>query len=102
MNLSSRKKLFLYTFLLVILVGVFYWIVNEYGLVKYYNLKNEVNELKQQISEVENENEKLKNEIDSLKRKVPAKVESVAREKYGMKRPGEIRIEVDDEKSENK
>jgi len=100
MSISKRKKLFLYAFLFLITVGIFYWIFNDYGLVKYVSIRNEVDSLKQQLSVVEMENERLKNEIDSLKKKIPAKIERVAREKYGMKRQNELRIEIDEKESD--
>jgi cell division protein FtsB len=96
MSKGKKKKYFLYTFLFILTLGIFYWIFNDYGLVKYFSIRDEVNSLKQQLSEVENENERLKNEIDSLRKKIPAKIEQVAREKYGMKRENELRIEVDE------
>ncbi|HLG31406.1 MAG TPA: septum formation initiator family protein [Ignavibacteriaceae bacterium] len=100
MSISKRKKSFLYAFLFLITVGIFYWIFNDYGLVKYVSIRNEVDSLKQQLSVVEMENERLKNEIDSLKKKIPAKIERVAREKYGMKRQNELRIEIDEKESD--
>jgi cell division protein FtsB len=76
-------------------------IFNDYGLIKYVSIKNEVDSLKQQLSVVQIENEKLKNEIDSLKKKIPAKIEKVAREKYGMKRENESRISVDEQEPDS-
>jgi len=100
MNVSKGKKFFLYAFLLFLTIGIFYWIFNDYGLVKYSSIRNEVDTLKQHLSDVEMENERLKNEIDSLKKKIPAKIERVARENYGMKRQNELRIEVDEKESD--
>ena len=34
--------------------------------------------------------------VDSLQNKIPAKMEQIAREKYNMKREGEIKIEVEE------
>ena len=100
MNITKGKKFFLYAFLLLLTIGIFYWVFNDYGLVKYANIRNEVDTLKQHLSDVEMENERLKNEIDSLKKKIPAKIERVARENYGMKRQNELRIEVDEKESD--
>ena len=49
-----------------------------------------------ELEKVRIENERLKNEIDSLQKKIPAKMEQIARDKYNMKREGEIKIEVEE------
>jgi cell division protein FtsB len=67
---------------------------NEFGLLKYLKLKKEVSTITNEINKVKEKNQALKNEVDSLERKVPAKIEKVAREKYGMIRPGEKTIEI--------
>ena len=73
----------------IFLAGIIFLLFNEYGIVKYIRLNNQVNELNKQINEVEQQNKRLQAEIDSLENKVPAKIEEVAREKYNMIRPGE-------------
>jgi len=97
---KSKKRFFVYGFLLIILVGIFYLLFNERGLLKYISLKNELDSLKEQITNLEKENTNLKNEIDSLKNKIPAKIEQTAREKYDMLKEGEIKIEVKEKNDE--
>jgi len=80
----------------IFLAGIIFLLFNEYGIVKYIRLNNQVNELNKQINEVEQQNKRLQAEIDSLENKVPAKIEEVAREKYNMIRPGESKIVVED------
>jgi cell division protein FtsB len=45
---------------------------------------------------VDKENKRMQSEIDSLKNKVPAKIERIAREKYGMIRKSEKTIIVNE------
>jgi len=80
----------------IFLAGIIFLLFNEYGIVKFIRLNNQVNELNKQINEVEQQNKRLQAEIDSLENKVPAKIEEVAREKYNMIRPGESKIVVED------
>ena len=90
----KNRKLKVYIFFGLFLVGVVFLFFNEAGILKYVTLQKKVNALNGQINELEEQNKSLEAEIDSLQRKVPAKIERVAREKYGMKRPGEKAIEI--------
>ena len=88
------KKLSFYILFVLFIVAVAFLFFNENGVFKYARLQNEVHSLNEQIQKVQDQNKNLQAEIDSLQRKVPAKIEKIAREKYGMKRPGEKSIEV--------
>jgi len=92
---KNKKKLVLYSFIVIIVLGLLYILFNERGLIKYYGLKNQVDSMQVELDKIKLENEQLKNEIDSLQKKIPAKMEQVAREKYNMKREGETLIEVE-------
>ncbi len=94
--LKSGKVKFLFITLLSVVGGV-YLLFNEKGVLRYVELKNEVDDLNQQIELLEQENKKLEGEIDSLKKKIPFKIEQTAREKYDMVRPGEKKIEFVEE-----
>ena len=96
MALPKSRKFFLGLVGVIFLAGILFVLFNEYGVVKYIKLKNQVNELNQKIEKAELENKKLQGEIDSLENKVPAMIEKVAREKYNMMRPGESKIVVED------
>jgi cell division protein FtsL len=93
---KRKRKLIFYIFVGVVLIGTLYIILNEYGAIKYMDLKNEVDSMQAELEKTKLENEQLKSEIDSLEKKIPAKMEQVAREKYNMKREGEITIEVEE------
>ena len=88
------RKLRVYIFFILFLIAVVFLFFNENGVLKYSKLQSEVNSLNEQIQKLQDQNKSLEAEIDSLQRKVPAKIEKIAREKYGMKRPGEKSIEV--------
>ena len=96
MAANRKKKFVLYTFVVVLLLGFLYMLFNEYGLLKYFKIKNELESINFQIEELKNENERLQNEIDSLKNKIPAKIEQTAREEYDMMRENEVKIDVNE------
>lgn len=89
-----KRRIKLYLFILIVLVGSLVIIFNENGILKYLKLKNEVNSINKAIEKVDKENKQLKAEVDSLGKKIPAKIEKTAREKYNMIRKGEKVIEV--------
>lgn len=94
MKLFKSKKTKFILLLAVFLIGAGFIIFNEYGVLKYLKLKNEVKDLNERIEQTEKENKSLEAEVDSLERKVPAKIEETAREKYNMKREGEKSVRV--------
>jgi len=96
MALKKGRKFILIIIGIIFLAGIIFLFFNEYGILKYLKLSNQVNELNEKIRDVEKENKRLQSEIDSLENKVPAKIEKVAREKYNMVRPGERKIVVED------
>lgn len=94
--LKSSKVKFLFVALLSVVGGVFL-LFNEKGVIRYVDLKNQVDNLNEQIEMLEKENKKLEGEIDSLKKKIPSIIERTAREKYDMIRPGEKKFEFVEE-----
>ena len=88
----SRIKYLIFT--IFFLAGVFYIFFNDSGILKYLKLRSQIKSLNEQISDVDKDNKQLQAEIDSLQKKVPAKIEKIAREKYGMIRKGEKTIQV--------
>ena len=93
---TSKRKIVLYAFIFILILGLIYIFFNERGVVKYMGLKSRVDSIQVELEKIKLENVRLKNEIDSLQRKVPAKMEQVAREKYNMKRKDETLIEVEE------
>lgn len=93
---NKKKKIVLYTFFVVVIIGVSYILFNEYGLLKYFKIKGELESINMQIETLKEENARLQNEIDSLKNKIPAKIERTAREEYDMMRENEVKIDVNE------
>jgi cell division protein FtsB len=94
-NKSSSLSFIKYiAFAVLFIAGFMYLVFNESGVIKFLKLKGQVVLLNQQISDVDKDNKRLQSEIDSLKNKVPAKIEKIAREKYGMIRKGEKTIKI--------
>lgn len=95
---KSRKRSILFLVAIIIIsISLGYFVLNEFGLVRYLTLKQKVDNLNERILKLEEENDRLASEIDSLKKEIPAKIERTARERYDMKRPNEIKIEVKEE-----
>lgn len=94
MTFFKNKNIRFYIFSVLFISGVVFLFFNETGVLKFVKLRGEVNELNTRINELQDKNRELQAEIDSLQQKVPAKIEKVAREKYGMKRLNEKSIEV--------
>lgn len=93
---KGKRKFVLYLFIIIVIIGAIYIFFNEHGVIKYTGIKSQVDSIQVELEKVKLENERLKNEIDSLQKKIPAKMEQIAREKYNMKREGEIKIEVEE------
>jgi cell division protein FtsB len=93
---KNKKKILLYLFVTIIVLGLLYIFFNERGMIKYFGLKSQVDSMQVQLEQIKLENERLKNEIDSLQKQIPAKMEQIAREKYNMKREGETVIEIEE------
>lgn len=100
MSLTNNKRVKFYIIIAAIVLGTLYLFFNNYGIIKYAKVKNELDDLNQRITQIKEENRKLEAEIDSLKRNVPAKIEKIAREKYDMIRPNEKKIEFKPEELE--
>lgn len=94
MPLLKKINIKIILIVIVCFIMTLFLFFNEFGLLKYLKLKKEVSTITNEINKVKEKNQALKNEVDSLERKVSAKIEKVAREKYGMIRPGEKTIEI--------
>lgn len=95
MKKNTLNSKFRFILLIVIfLIGSLYLLFNNFGLMKYMKLKNEVDSLSRELESIKLENDKLQSEIDSLKQMQPAKIEQIAREKHNMIKPTEKKIDV--------
>lgn len=64
-------------------------VFGEMGLVKYFRMRAQYQDLKAEITDLKRDNVQLFTEVDMLKSD-PACIERIAREKLGLARPGEI------------
>jgi cell division protein FtsB len=97
-NLSEndRKKVVLYSVLIVTVVGA--WsIFGPYGALKYYGVANELNEISAQNEQLRETNTALRQEINKLK-KDPVYLEEVARRQFGLIKKNEVIYEFPEKK----
>jgi cell division protein FtsL len=90
--IKKRKKLLVLAFFILILSGLVFY---KFGILKYVELKQDRKAIQKKIDNIDNENKALRSEIDSLKNS-DAKIERVAREKYGLKKANELVFTVDE------
>ncbi|MEX0723011.1 MAG: septum formation initiator family protein [Gracilimonas sp.] len=90
------KKSFLVT-LLVTFVVVWFAFIDSYSLKTKWDLHSQKQELKERTEELNNASEELKVKIEQLDED-PALLEKIAREEYGMRKPGETVYKVKREK----
>ena len=70
---------------------------NKYGLLKYFELKSEINSIEREIERSKNEIEETEQSIKSLKNS-DKELEKVAREKFLMKKKNEKAFKFEDKK----
>jgi len=89
-----RTKNIKYLLVLAVLITIISFLLfNEFGIIKYLKLKNEIKEIEFRTREAEENIEKLNAEIDSLKNS-NVKIEKVAREEYHMLKENEQALDV--------
>jgi len=93
---GKKNKILLIIYITLVILGLVYLTFNDYGFLKYLKVKKEKEKIELEIDSIKANSEKLEGEIDSLKRKEPAKIEKVAREKYGVSRPNEVIIKIEE------
>lgn len=93
---SDRKKVLLYSVLIVTVVGA--WsIFGPYGALKYYGVANELDEILAQNEQLRESNTALRQEINKLK-KDPVYLEEVARRQFGLIKKNEVIYEFPEKK----
>lgn len=97
MSGQGRNKIKYFLIFLLAVAIASYFMFNQYGVLKYIELRSEQARIKSEIDMIENDNNLLRRRIDSLN-SVDYAIEKVAREKYNLKRKGEkvIKIQVVD------
>jgi cell division protein FtsL len=92
-EISSRARFYIYLIAAIIVVA--FIVFNSDGLLKYFTLNSQINEIEEQIKAVETKLDSLNREIELLKND-NKKIEKVAREKFNMHKPDEIPIRVEE------
>lgn len=92
----KKKYLLLLPTILIFFVAVGYIMFNQFGVVRFREIQEDIDSLHIAIEKLEYENKRLKEEIDSVQQKIPAKIERIAREKYDMKRRNEKVISIEE------
>ncbi|MBU0485155.1 MAG: septum formation initiator family protein [Proteobacteria bacterium] len=84
----NKKSVFMISAIVTMIVVL--WIFfSPMGLLKYYQIRKELNEVQAANQELSESNEKLRAEIDKLKND-PAFLEELARKEYGLIKKNEI------------
>mgnify|MGYP000182061158 FL=1 len=78
-------------------VLIWFLFLDTYSLYTRINLNNRKEELKSETQKLKQENEKLKEQIHQIKTDTNL-VEEIAREKYGMRKPGEKIYKIREDK----
>lgn len=88
MTAAQKKILISFGAISLLLLIAFTLIFTEKGFYSYYKMKNEKEQLQLEIDSLTRVNDSLKTEIELLQTS-DEKVEKVAREKFGLVKPGE-------------
>ena len=94
---SKKERLLTWLYLLILIFLVLFLFFNKFGLLKYFELKKEIDAIEQEIERSKNEIEQLDKSIESLENNDSA-LEKVAREKYHMKKKNEKAFKFQDKK----
>jgi len=86
---SFRKRLAIGAGVILSLYLLISFIFGEMGVVKYYRMKSQYNNLTEEIVKLKQDNIRLIRDVHALKTD-PGHLERVARDKLGLARPGEI------------
>ncbi len=73
----------------IILFIIYIFGFGNYGIYQYYTLRKVESQLKTELSQLEAEAEELKKNIELLLDRDPDYIQRIAREKYGLVKPGE-------------
>jgi len=85
---AQKKILISFGAISLLLLIAFTLIFTEKGFYSYYKMKNEKEQLQLEIDSLTRVNDSLKTEIELLQTS-DEKIEKVAREKFGLVKPGE-------------
>lgn len=94
---SNKDRLLTWLYLIVLIFLILFLFFNKYGLLKYFELKNEIDSIEMEIERSKNEIDELDKNIESLEQN-KNELEKVAREKFHMKKKNEKAFKFEDKK----
>ncbi|MCB0731450.1 MAG: septum formation initiator family protein [Ignavibacteriae bacterium] len=94
---TKKDRLLTYLYLAILIFLILFLFFNKYGLLKYFELKSEINAIEREIERSKNEIKELDENIESLK-KSDKELEKVAREKFHLKKKNEKAFKFEDKK----
>lgn len=94
---TKKDRLLTYLYLAILIFLILFLFFNKYGLLKYFELKSEINAIEREIERSKNEIKELDENIESLK-KSDKELEKVAREKFHLKKKNEKAYKFEDKK----
>ena len=97
---KNSNNFSIYSLVMIFVVGTFFIIINDSGILKLIEVKREHTRLSKEISTLQAHQIKLNNEIHELKTNAGF-IEKIAREKFMMAKPGEKVFKVMDSKKVN-
>jgi cell division protein FtsB len=86
---ENEKKKLLKSGWLVIIILVLWTIFSPWGILKYFRLEKELDQVRLSNRQLQQDNQKLQKEIEMLASD-PAYIEKIAREKHGLLRNNEV------------
>ncbi len=89
----KKDKILKIIYVIIAISAITLLFINDNGVIKFLNLKNEIVQLDKKITTTKLQIKKLNSEIDSLKNS-DVKVEQVARDRYRMKYEDEIPVRI--------
>jgi len=86
--MAGRRRFGRFLLVLLALFGL-YFVFGEHGLWHIWKLKRQARELKEEVARIEAKRKALEEEKKKLEEGDPEYIEKLARERYGMVKPGE-------------
>jgi cell division protein FtsB len=88
MAVSPKRRIKGLLFFVVLIVAAYEFVGGDFGYYRIRNQKQQIELLKAEIQKMKAENEALRRHVARLESD-PATIEKIARERYGMIKPGE-------------
>ncbi|MBI1932030.1 MAG: septum formation initiator family protein [Ignavibacteriales bacterium] len=92
---NKKDRIITWIYFVILIILVLFLFFNKYGLLKYFELKNEINSIERQIDKSKNQINDLDSNINSIKTD-DKELEKVAREKFMMKKENEKVFKFED------